>query len=1016
MPWTKDQEKAIHIRGSNVIVSAGAGSGKTAVLTERACQMITNQETSVSSLLILTFTNAAAFEMKDRIRSTLRKQKQFALADEVEASDITTFDAYALSIVKKYHWYFDLPSNISILDGSILDMKAGEIIDEMFAARYERGDAAFLSMIDHFCVKNDRDLRAFVKKMVQESDLKKDSDAFLQNYFSTYCSEKMFQDWMGKLLCSFKEKIERIKDSLDFLEHPALRDVLEQRWNNLLSAKDYDDFYLCVNSFPRLPTYRDLSDEDKDMKNRMMDIYKENVKKDVLELGDEATIRTRFEEEKGREALSILLSLAMELKEKLLRFEREMHSFTFAEIAKMALQLVETKQIREELRSSIRFIMVDEYQDTSDIQEAFVQALANDNVFMVGDTKQSIYAFRNANCAIFQDKYLAYATHQGGEKIDLDFNFRSRREVIDDFNEMFSRLMKIPHGGVDYQKDHIAHFGNQKYEDIGNVPSNHSLELLSYEMDGNSAEKYEYEARLIAEDIVKKVNEEYMVYSPKEEKPRPIQFSDFAILTANKSQFDVYRRVFDEYQIPLKTFKDETLMGSEVGIFFQSLVFCLASLFENRLDASFLHSYVSLARSFVVQMSDEELYYQIKEKKYTESALFAKLQSISQKQMELSLVDYLTFALEQFDIYEKLYLLPNIKSNHLTLEHFFTYAKQLSELGYSLPEFANYLKNMKQRSIDIQVESKEQVGNVVSMMSIHKSKGLEFGVIYYPMLSGKISSRGDSSRFSTHHEYGFLLPDLYDGGMTLSSYLAKEYTKQENLSERIRLFYVSLTRAREKMILLADENKMKPVYFPEEMKSYLDFLLYAETYGYTYEKRKVTLEYPALQKKQEETMEIPQFLLKEIPQVTLSKEKKRASKTEITADASSVQFGEKLHYDLEICDLVSEDVSFIEDETERRIIKKVLQLDLFANLKKEEVYQEYHFYREETEEVSIIDLFLLKENEIILVDYKTKDIDDPAYVEQIAIYRDYLKKTFHRPVKAYLLSLLLAEYREVKEE
>lgn len=1015
MAWTKDQEKAIHIRGSNVIVSAGAGSGKTAVLTERACQMITNQETAVSSLLILTFTNAAAFEMKDRIRSTLRKQKQFALADEVEASDITTFDAYALSIVKKYHWYFDLPSNISILDGSILDMKAGEILDEMFAARYESGDAAFLSMIDHFCVKNDRDLRAFVKKMVEESDLKKDSDAFLRNYFSTYCSEKTFQNWMGQLLCSFKEKLERIKDSLDFLEHPSLRDALEQRWNQLLEAKNYNDFYLCVNSFPRLPIYRDLSDEDKDMKNRMMDIYKENVKNYVLELGDEATIRTRFEEAKGREALSILLSLAMELKEKLLQFEREMHSFTFAEIAKMALQLVETKQIREELRSSIRFIMVDEYQDTSDIQEAFVQALANDNVFMVGDTKQSIYAFRNANCAIFQDKYLAYATHQGGEKIDLDFNFRSRREVIDDFNRMFSRLMKVSHGGVDYQKDHIAHFGNQKYEDIGNVPPSHNLELLSYELDGNSAEKYEYEARIIAEDIVKKVNEEYMVYSPKEENPRPIKFSDFAILTANKSQFDVYRRVFDEYQIPLKTFKDETLMGSEVGIFFQSLVFCLASLFENQFDASFLHYYASLARSFVVQMSDEELFYQIKEKKYAQSELFLKLQSISQKQMDLSLVDYLSYALEQFDIYEKLYLLPNIKNNHLTLEHFFTYAKQLSELGYSLPEFASYLKNMKMRSIDIQVESKEQVGNVVSMMSIHKSKGLEFGVIYYPMLSGKISSRGDSSRFSAHHEYGFLLPDLYDGGMTLSSYLAKEYTKQENLSERIRLFYVSLTRAREKMILLADESKLKPVYFPEEMKSYLDFLLYAETYGYSYEKRKVTLEYPMLQKKQEETMQIPQFLLKEIPQVTLSKEKKRASKTEITADASSVQFGEKLHYDLEICDLVSKDVSFIEDETERRIIKKVLQLDLFANLKKEEVYQEYHFYREETEEVSIIDLFLLKENEIILVDYKTKDIDDPAYIEQIAIYRDYLKKTFHRPVKAYLLSLLLATYREVKE-
>ena len=181
MAWTSDQEYAITTRGKNTIVSAGAGSGKTAVLTERMFRIIKNKEANVDELLVLTFTNAAAHEMKDRIVAALRKDNLFSLADQIEGSNVTTFDAYALSLVKKYSYFFSLPKDISIIDENIIKIKQYEYLDKIFNRKYEENDLNFIKLLKDFVVKNDQPIKDYIISILDLSDLKVDKEAFLKN-------------------------------------------------------------------------------------------------------------------------------------------------------------------------------------------------------------------------------------------------------------------------------------------------------------------------------------------------------------------------------------------------------------------------------------------------------------------------------------------------------------------------------------------------------------------------------------------------------------------------------------------------------------------------------------------------------------------------------------------------------------------------------------------------------------------------------------------------------------------
>ena len=352
--------------------------------------------------------------------------------------------------------------------------------------------------------------------------------------------------------------------------------------------------------------------------------------------------------------------------------------------------------------------MIDEYQDTSLLQEEFVKLISSNNVYMVGDIKQSIYAFRNARSDIFKDKYDRYKVSKVDETIDMKKNFRSRKEVLDDINTIFSIIMSDEIGGANYKKDHMIDFGNQDYLIGKSDKQNYSSTFITYDIEGNAQEKREYEIRIIAEDIISKINNHYQVFVPGDKdkgilpSTRDASFKDFCILMDRGKLFETYKKVFTEYKIPLYVENDENIKDQIiVKILNNILILIKAIRKEDYSSQDFLVSFLSLNRSFIYEKSDEELYLVIKNKKFQESELIITIKKILEENADLSSYLLLEQIIDQLKIYQKLVLLGDVKKNQIYLDEFLKYFKQMSDLDYSIDDFITYFKYIEDYDLKI---------------------------------------------------------------------------------------------------------------------------------------------------------------------------------------------------------------------------------------------------------------------------------------------------------------------------
>ena len=421
MKWTDEQYDAIMRDQSSIIVSAGAGSGKTAVLTERVIRKI-KDGVNINELLILTFTNKAASEMRERIRKALKKYSEFSeqlkLLDEAY---ITTFDSFALSTLKKYHYVLNLSKNISIVDASMIYLEKEKIINEIFENFYKKEDSDFLKLISDFCIKDDIDIKKYIINIYNGSNLLIDKNFYFDNYFNTVLSEQTINNSIVEFENMIKERFNEIAylldeiANIDYEYYEKLNSVLI----HLLEAIDYDE--IVANLGVRLPSISKNCDED-------VKKYKENISKILKNLKDtceynsiediKKTINLTFD------SVKVIIKIIRELDIKLLDFKKKNNVYEFNDISIMLISLLENnKEICDEIKEHYKEIMIDEYQDTSDIQETLVNLISNNNVYMVGDIKQSIYRFRNANPDIFKAKYDKYSHNNGGIKIDLNMKF-----------------------------------------------------------------------------------------------------------------------------------------------------------------------------------------------------------------------------------------------------------------------------------------------------------------------------------------------------------------------------------------------------------------------------------------------------------------------------------------------------------------------------------------------------------------------------------------------------------------
>ena len=1018
--WTKEQQLAINREGCNLIVSAGAGSGKTAVLSERVLRKL-QEGVDIRNILILTFTNEAAGEMKERIRKKIKQANLKEQLSFLDAAYITTFDAYAFSLVKKYHYLFNLDANLSIIDSSVINLEKRRILDDIVMDLYNTKDPCYLKLVRDFTSRDDASIKDAILNISNTLDLRYDKFDYLKHYVKDFYSDEYIDEIFNEYFLYLKNLTLLIEEDYYALEG-YLNDLQKEKCYDALSKifkpRNYNDLY---SHKVTLPQFRGLDEEAAPLKETL----KEHVKElDELTIYSEEELKSQLKSTK--EYVEAIISIILQLDEKIKKYKQEHNAFEFSDIAKMAIKLVkEHEDIKDELKNTYQEIMIDEYQDTNDLQEIFISQIENNNVYMVGDIKQSIYRFRNANPNIFREKYEHYKKHEGGEKIDLLENFRSRREVLTNINEIFNLIMIPDLGGVDYQDNHAMVNGNKVYVEKGSSNQNYNLEILKYQNEDKKFSNSEIEIFTIVQDIKEKIANGYLVYDFKLGANRRATYKDFCIILDRGTEMARYKKIFETFNIPMEIYKDSNLTEEEDIFVIRSIIRLILAIKQEINDTNMRYYFVSVARSYVGGMSDEEIIEALDNNSFYQTEVYEHARNIALNLDNLTPNMLLEQILLEFDFYQKLITVGNVKDAIIRFDYLLDLANSMEDLGFTILDFLEYLNNMIDTKTEIRYKEAKADSDAVKIMNIHKSKGLEFPVCYFAGLYQSFNLRDLQSRFMVDPIYGILTPFYQDGiGTLFTKQLIKNKYLEEEIAEKIRLFYVALTRAKEKMIMVLPEFKVvskirKRATYLTEMKyrSFYDFLssmaLNLKDYmrvidvnalglskDYEYGLRKVS---PTI--KSDKVMEIHQILTDKSV-VNTTHASKTVSNLIRYEEDRTMAYGTKIHEMLE-------DTDFRVKNTHNKYVKQILDTFDFDNAS---IYQEFEFIfiHDGVEYHGIIDLMLEYDDEIKIIDYKLKNIDDQAYVKQLNVYYEYIRSVSEKKITLYLYSIMDNKLQEVE--
>lgn len=1027
--WTKEQEEAIYTSGKNIIVSAGAGSGKTAVLSERVLHKI-EEGTHVNELLILTFTRAAADEMKDRIRKKISGKEE--LKKELtllNSSYITTFDSFALSVVKKYHYLLNITDNINITDESIVKIQNKKILDEIFERSYK--NIRFQELIKKYCIKTDKVLKENILSIALKIDGFIDPFGFIDNVYNNFFNENN----VDNLLKTYESIINDLKKTIELeIENMSLyfdSDYIEKVNDavyNILNA-DIDELHLY--STVKLPTVpRGSSEEAKASK----DSLKKACDK-LLSYGNYGTINDiKNDIYSTKDTVLTILDIIKEFLLEIEKYKKENDIYTFNDISKLSIKILkENENIREELKSSFKEIMIDEYQDTNDVQETFIGMISNNNVYMVGDIKQSIYRFRGSNPEIFKEKYSNYSKDIGGYKIDLIKNFRSRSEVLDNINKIFCLIMDYNLGSAEYSVSHQMVYGNTAYDTEKVNGFNYNFRVLEYlnKQKESGFSDIEVEIFTIAKDIKNKLDNNFQVFDKEDGKLRNATYNDFVIILDRSKYFDDFKKIFEYFDIPLTILKDGKLNSTTDILLIKNLVDFIIKIKEDVYDIDFKYDFISIARSFLYEYSDEYIFDIVTNNKIKETTIYNDLSTLSDKLNSYTSSLLFNDILDVTNFYNKLNKVGDYEEVNVRLKTINSLSSSLSSLGLSIMDFKDYLIDIIENDEDIKYATYTKEGNSVKILTIHKSKGLEYPICYFADLDHEFNTSELKDKFIVDKKYGLIVPsNLEEIDNSLLKEMYKYDFNREEVSEKIRLFYVALTRAREQMIIVLPDRETRTLEknndgVIEEIRrlsfnKLSSFIYGIKNYLYSYfeqidiEKLGLTKNYLYPKKIVQETLNNikDNINVEEINIENEVVEEKHFSKdtNKIIAKEENdlMKFGTKVHEIFELLDFRNMDLSLVDNKFIRNKVEKFLSNDLLKNISNANIYKEYEFiYNKDNNEYhGIIDLMLEYDNHIDIIDYKLKGITDENYIKQLNGYKEYIEKISNKEVSTYLYSIL----------
>ena len=1028
--WTKEQEEAIIKSGSNIIVSAGAGSGKTAVLSERVINKIQNG-IHVNELLILTFTRAAADEMKDRIRKKIGKIPEFK--DELtllSSAYITTFDSFALSVVKKYHYLLNISSSIAITDESIVKLEQKKILDNIFEKFYKEKNENFINLIKKYCIKNDKSLKSNILSLCNKISDYIDRDEFIDNVINNFYEEENVNNLLTKYKEFINDKKKAIMLELDNMNMYFDYDYCMSLQNSCLGIlkANIDELHLYESiKLPSAP--RGSEEEAKEAKANLKKLID-----DLISYGNYGTLEDiKNDILSSKETVITILEIVKSYLNEVEKYKKENNIYTFSDISRLSIKILkENESVRNELKYSFKEIMIDEYQDTNDVQDIFISMIANNNVYMVGDIKQSIYRFRGSNPNIFKEKYSNYSKNIGGYKIDLIKNFRSRYEVLDNINKVFDLIMDSSLGSAEYRETHEMVYGNTAYDSEKINDFNYDFEVLEYMNNKKETgfDNSEVEIFMIAKDIKDKMKNKLKVFDKETSKLRDATYNDFVIILDRSKYFDLFKKIFEYLDIPLTILKDGKLNASTDIYLIKNIVDLIIHINDNNLNEDFKYDFVSIARSFLYEYTDENIFDIINSKNYKETTIYKDFSSIKNINIKTS-NEIFNDILDITDFYNKLYKIGDYENTNVRLETISKLSSSLSNLGLSIIDFRDYLNDIIENNEDIKYTTFSSNSDSVKILTIHKSKGLEYPVCYYADLDHEFNTSELKDKFICDKNYGLIVPSNMEDITTsvIKELYKKDFIKEE-ISEKIRLFYVALTRAREKMVIVLPEKETKKLEKNENgvieeirrlsFSKLSDFMYgvkdYLDKYFKTIDITKLGLtkdyQYNKTINIKDNTNIKDDIKVEEIniknditEEKHFSKEKNMLSTKD---EIKMMKYGTRIHEYLELIDYKNPNLSLIKDTFIKDKIEKFLNNDLLKNIKDSNIYHEYEFYYEKDNinYHGIIDLMLEYDEHIDIIDFKLKSITDDNYKSQLYGYKNYIENITNKKVNTYLYSIL----------
>lgn len=887
--FTEEQQKVIDARNCNLLVAAAAGSGKTAVLVERIITMLTqdNPPVSVDELLVVTFTDMAAGEMKERIRGAIEKalmddpqnehlQRQTSL---IHNAQVMTIHSFCLSVIKEYFHVIDLDPGYRVGEEGELNLLRHDVMDEVLEGYYAEGREDFLDFVE--CYASGRDDKKIEELVFQLY-------TYAQSYPqpSKWLSEcvKMYEISTGDTL----EEQGFIREILAYTKD-ILKDVIEDARRMLELSRDVHGPYMYqetlledldfLEKLYRQETYEGLQKKfsnmswaglkacrDKEVDASLTEKVKagrNDIKDTVNKLA--ATFFTQTQQQvreyiqMAKPNMEVLAELVLAFMSAYAEAKQKKNLIDFNDMEHFALQILTDEQdgklvpskVAESYRERYREIMIDEYQDSNYVQEALLTSVSKQsqgiyNIFMVGDVKQSIYRFRLARPELFMEKYNTYKPEDDNlRRIDLYKNFRSRREVLESTNYLFRQIMTSKFGGITYDDNAALYVGASYPEAEGN-----KTELLLLEKNEYLAEESRQAEALAVAHRIKELVEHHQIVDKKTGQLRSVKYNDIVILMRSlKGWTDTFSAVLADQNIPSYT-------SSKTGYFetteIQMIMDYLRVIDNPRQDiplAAVLTGHlagVTATELAMIKCEAKEGCFYDHVCAYTEngqdevlrqklSEFLNRLDIYREKMTYLSIYELLCFIIEKEGYDDYIMAMPGGVQRKANLQMLLEKAIVFEKTSYKgLFHFVRYIDQLQKYEVDYgEANIANEQNQVVRLMSIHKSKGLEFPIVFVVGMGKQFNTSAAKQGVVVHPDYGVGLNAIDYERRCVSETLVKSLMKRrivmDDAAEELRVLYVAMTRAKEKLIMVGCVNNLGKVLGKCERYKYRK----EETLGYS---------------------------------------------------------------------------------------------------------------------------------------------------------------------------------------